>query len=182
MIQKHLPYFLKPGSQRNKPNLIWTSEIFGSWKIWAPRMLVPAWKCHVMIFKRRLLGTQISRGPKKSGAQMRLGTISVTALYQCAFFALLSCSPHIFTKIELQIFKNCLTNDSLGIIIFSSKKITFLGKFKIHSSWKHKLVSSSLCKLFLVVALFVWARVHTYPWCSVLPPEGGFVCENMNHA
>ena len=137
MIQKHLPYFLKPGSQRNKPNLIWTSEIFGSWKIWAPRMLVPAWKCHVMIFKRRLnflgtkfLGDQISWGPKKSGAQMRLGTISVTALYQCAFFALLSCSPHIFTKIELQIFKNCLTNDSLGIIIFSSKKYNFWENLK----------------------------------------------------
>ena len=76
MIQKHLPYFLKPGSQRNKPNLIWTSEIFGSWKIWAPRMLVPAWKCHVMIFKRRLnflgtkfLGDQISWGPNFLGTK-----------------------------------------------------------------------------------------------------------------
>ena len=59
------------------------SKKFGPWEIWVPRSLGPTWKSHVMIFVQGpiLLGLIFLRdkGPKKSGAQMRLGTISVIA-------------------------------------------------------------------------------------------------------
>ena len=59
---------------------------FGPQEIWASRKLVPAWKCYVMIFMQgsnfsgpKFLWDQISWGPKRTGAQMGPGTISVIA-------------------------------------------------------------------------------------------------------
>ena len=61
-------------------------EKFGPREIWALRTLVPSWNCHIMIFMwgpnflgSKFSGDQISQGPKKWRAQMRSGTISVTA-------------------------------------------------------------------------------------------------------
>jgi len=74
------------------PNLIWAPEFFGPQEIWAPRNLGPkkieplmkiiTWLFHVGHKFFKVLGAQISCGPKKSGAQMRLGTISVIARYK----------------------------------------------------------------------------------------------------
>ena len=79
-------------------NLIWAPDFFGPREIWAPRSLVPEeygpqeiWSPHenhhMAFFMQgpnflgsKFLGDQISWGPKKSGAQMRTGTISVVAL------------------------------------------------------------------------------------------------------
>ena len=36
------------------PFIIWAPAFFGPQKIWFPRMLVPAWKCHIMSFMRVL--------------------------------------------------------------------------------------------------------------------------------
>ena len=59
---------------------------FGPWEVWAQRNLLPAWNSLYSIFMQgptflgpKFLRDQISWGPKKSGAQMRSGTISVTA-------------------------------------------------------------------------------------------------------
>ena len=69
------------------PDLIWTPDFFGLREIWAPRKLVPALKCYKMIFMHgpnfsgpKLLRDQIFWGPKKPGAQMRSGTISVMTI------------------------------------------------------------------------------------------------------
>ena len=68
------------------PNLIWAPDFFGPREIWAPRNsgpknVGPCMKMPYIDFHAgtNFLGTHISRGPKKSGAQMRLGTISVIA-------------------------------------------------------------------------------------------------------
>ena len=73
------------------PDPIWAPDIFGPQEIRSPRSLgpeklgppqnwPPPWKSlrhfHTEI---KFLGDQISQEPKKSGAQMRLGTISVIA-------------------------------------------------------------------------------------------------------
>ena len=87
------------------PDLILGPDFFGPQEIWSPRISGPAWNLHVMIFMRgpNFLGTkflgnqifwgpnffrskflkdQISWGSKKSGAQMRLGTISDIATFR----------------------------------------------------------------------------------------------------
>ena len=70
------------------PNLIWAPDFFGPQEIWSPKNLgckkFGPWeiwtphKNHYMAFSCR---GQIYRGPKKSGAQMRMGTISAVALF-----------------------------------------------------------------------------------------------------
>ena len=77
------------------PNLIWAPEFLGPHKIWALRNLGPkkaSFEKAMTTFMRgpyflgtKFLGAQISQGtnfvgPKKSGSQMRLGTISVIAI------------------------------------------------------------------------------------------------------
>ena len=71
--------FFGPQGYRSPRNLV--PEKFGSQEIWAPRNLAT-----IMIFMQepnfpapKFPRAQISWGPKKSGAQMRLGTISVIA-------------------------------------------------------------------------------------------------------
>ena len=81
------------------PDLIWAPAFFGSQEIWSPRSLGPAWKSHVMIFMQdsNFLGT-ISQGPKKSAAQMRLGTISVKVRTFWATHKVWKNLPHGFEK------------------------------------------------------------------------------------
>ena len=71
------------------PDHVWAPEFFGPQEIWSPRNLChekfgpsEVWSLHenhYMAFYAgtKLLGAQIYRGPKKSRAQMRSGTISV---------------------------------------------------------------------------------------------------------
>ena len=73
------------------PDLIWAHDFFGPQEIWATGKVVPTWKCYVTIFMQgpnplelKLLRAQICWGPKKSGAQMRPGTISVIAI-KCGY-------------------------------------------------------------------------------------------------
>ena len=80
------------------PDLIWASDFFGPQEIWFPRNLVPekfgpcmkkpyndfhaGTKFLGSIFRRdQTSWGKISRGQTKLGAQMRLGTISVRAIY-----------------------------------------------------------------------------------------------------
>ena len=64
---------------------------FGLLEVWTQRNSVPSWNCH-MIFLRGLNflrlkfhGAQISLGPKKWGAQMRSGTISILVFLNAWF-------------------------------------------------------------------------------------------------
>ena len=68
------------------PNHIWDPEFFGPQEVWSPKdiglkefghnMKIITWLFHD---GPKLLGDQIYWGPEKSGAQMRLITISVIA-------------------------------------------------------------------------------------------------------
>lgn len=54
----------------------------GPWLFRTPRNLVPSWESFYNIFMQgKLPGAQSSRGPKKPGSQMWLGTISVIAYF-----------------------------------------------------------------------------------------------------
>ena len=91
---KGMPYELKVMAITEKvPNLIWAPDFFflvpekfGPNESWSPRNLVPTLKSLYGIFMQgptflgtKFLQAQSFQGPKMSGAQMRLGTISVTA-------------------------------------------------------------------------------------------------------
>ena len=70
----------------------WAPDFFGSQEVWSPRNLDPEkfsprmkiiiWHFHAEanILGAQIFGNQISRGPKKSGSQMRSKTISVIPL------------------------------------------------------------------------------------------------------